>query len=128
MEKDFFGWAEKKQKVHERKQAPFFNVGQIWWCSLGANVGTEQDGKGSDFLRPIVILTKFNEHSCLVLPLTGRRRAGRFHVPLGEVHGRQSSAILSQLRLIDSRRLKNKIGAISRAKHSALKKAVMDIL
>ena len=128
MEKDFFGWAKIKQEVQERKQPPYYAVGQIWWCSLGSNVGTEQDGKGEEFVRPVVVLTKFNEHSCVVVPLTGRERKGRYYLPLGTVTGRPSSAILSQLRLIDSRRLANKIGWISKAEHTALKKAVTAIL
>ena len=128
MEKDFFGWAGIKQKVHERKQPPYFAEGQIWWCSLGLNVGTEQDGKGEDFVRPVVVLTKFNEHSCVVVPLTGRERRGRYYLSLGTVTGRPSSAILSQLRLIDSRRLANKIGWISKEEHAAMKKAVTALL
>jgi mRNA interferase MazF len=128
MEKDFFGWAKIKQGIHERKNAPHYSVGQIWWSSLGVNVGTEQDGKGSRFLRPVVVLTKFNEHSCLVIPLTGRHRSGRYYIPLGEVTGRPSSAILSQVRLIDSKRLLEKIGGISRDQHATLKKAVTAIL
>jgi mRNA interferase MazF len=128
MEKDFFGWAKIKQKVHERKRVPYYNVGQIWWCSLGANVGTEQDGKGPQYVRPVVVLTKFNEHSCLIVPLTSRERQGRYYLYLGAVGSRPSSAILSQLRLIDSRRLLEKAGSISRRKHAQLKKAVTDIL
>jgi mRNA-degrading endonuclease toxin of MazEF toxin-antitoxin module len=76
----------------------------------------------------VVVLSKFNEHSCVVIPLTGRERHGRYYVPLGDVTGRPSSAILSQLRLIDSRRLLQKIGSISREKHAQLKKAVTAIL
>ena len=128
MEKDFFGWAKIKQQVQERTDTPFFSVGQIWWSSLGSNVGTEQDGKGPAFVRPVVVLTKFNEQSCLVIPLTGRERSGRYYVPLGDVTGRPSSAILSQVRLIDSKRLLQKIGSISRAQHATLKKAVTAIL
>src|SRR5215203_4923320 len=111
MENDFFGWAKIKERVDKRKQAPYFGVGQIWWCSLGANVGTEQDGKGPQYVRPVVVLTKFNEHSCLVVPLTGRERQGRYYLYLGAVGDRPSSAILSQLRLIDSRRLLEKAGS-----------------
>src|SRR3712207_2868680 len=105
MEKDFFSWAKVKQEIQERPHPPYFGVGQIWWCSLGSNVGTEQDGKGPEFLRPVVVLTKFNEHSCVVVPLTGRERHGRFYFFLGEISSRPSSAILSQVRLIGSRRL-----------------------
>jgi mRNA interferase MazF len=128
MEKDFFGWAKIKQVVQDRTQPPYYAEGQIWWCSLGSNMGTEQDGKGPEFLRPVVILTKFNEHSCVVVPLTGRKRHGRFYMYIGDMTGRPSSAILSQVRLIDSKRLLQKIGGISREKHAQLKKAVTAIL
>jgi mRNA interferase MazF len=128
MEKDFIGWAKIKSQVHKRTQPPYFGVGQIWWCSLGANVGHEQDGKGDRWSRPVVVLSKFSEQTALVVPLTGRERRGRYYLPLGEVGGRPSSAIISQLRLIDSRRLLEKLGSISREKHAALKKAVTAIL
>jgi mRNA interferase MazF len=128
MEKDFFGWAKVKQQVHERTHPPYFGVGKIWWCSLGANLGHEQDGKGNRWTRPVVVLSKFNEHTAGAVPLTGRKRRGRYYLPLGEVGGRPSSAILSQLRLIDSRRLLEKLGSISREKHAELKKAVTAIL
>src|SRR5215217_3215995 len=123
MEKDFLGCAKIKQQVQNRKQPPYYAEGQIWWCSLGSNVGTEQDGKGTRYLRPVVVLSKFNEHSCVVVPLTGRERKGRYYLPLGTGTGRPSSAILSQLRLIDSKLLLEKIGSISREKHAHLKKA-----
>jgi mRNA interferase MazF len=128
MEKDFFGWAKVKQEIQERKRPPYFSEGQIWWCSLGSNIGTEQDGKGANFMRPVVVLSKFNESSCVVVPVTGRAREGRYYLPMGDVTGRPASAILSQLRLIDSKRLLERIDSISREKHAEIKKAVTDIL
>ena len=53
-----------------------FHEREVWWCSLGANIGFEQDGGGEDFERPVVILKKFNLDACLIVPLTARPKKG----------------------------------------------------
>lgn len=59
MTKEFIKWNSEKVLVHTDKVRPFFHEREVWWCSLGINVGFEQDGSGKDFLRPIVIIKKF---------------------------------------------------------------------
>ncbi len=44
-EKYFDGWNDKKKYLHEEKQRPFFKEGEMWFASLGVNMGYEQDGK-----------------------------------------------------------------------------------
>ena len=58
MKKDFKKWHTQKSDLHENKTRVFFHEREIWFTSLGANIGFEQDGRGDDFLRPIVILKK----------------------------------------------------------------------
>ena len=60
MEKDFQKWHSEKEKLHARSNAPFFHEREIWWCSLGLNVGFEQDGKNDNFERPVLVLRRFN--------------------------------------------------------------------
>jgi len=50
MFKDFWNWHKKKEKLNEITILPFFHEGEIWFCHLGSNVGTEQDGTGEDFI------------------------------------------------------------------------------
>ena len=76
---------------------------------LGANVGFEIDGSGSGFARPVIIIKKFNLDTCIVVPLTGKIKNGKYYFPTGIVDGREASAVLSQLRLIDRKRLTKKI-------------------
>ncbi len=78
---------------------------EIWWCRLGVNVGTEQDGKGNWYVRPCIILRGFGADACLVAPLTTSPRKHSLRVPVGLIEGDEARANLSQIRVIDTRRL-----------------------
>lgn len=111
--KDFQNWHNKKTKIDDIKKRPFFHEREIWWCSFGVNVGFEQDGGGKDFLRPIIIFKKFNNEIFLAIPLTHTDKKTKyyFHFVFGKNFA--SAAILSQVRLIDSKRLSHKLGDLS---------------
>lgn len=55
------------------------------------------------------IIKKFNLDTCIVVPLTGKVKRGKYYFSVGTVGGREASAVLSQLRLIDRKRLTKKI-------------------
>lgn len=97
----------------------------MWWCALGVNIGYEQDGGREDFERPVVILKKFNLDACLIVPLTGRPKKGKNYFSVGRVEGREAVAVLSQVRFIDRKRLKNKICTLDGEIFRSLSKAVM---
>lgn len=128
MEKDFDTWNEVKKQTNERTRVPFFHEREVWWCSLGLNVGFEQDGTGRRFDRPVVILRCFNSNIFFGVALTGKKRFGKYYLYLGKVDGRDSSAILSQVRLIDARRLVKKIGMLHEDIFLNLKKDLQKIL
>jgi len=122
MKKDFQKWHKQKKNVHEDRPRVFFHEREIWFCYLGANVGFEQDGSGEEFLRPVMILKKFNNEVLWALPLTKTIKKNHkyyfvFHLNSEE----KSSVILSQIRLIDAKRLKYKVGDISENDFNALK-------
>jgi hypothetical protein len=45
MQKDFPGWHRHKEQLHAQHQTPTFQEREIWWCSVGVNIGHEMDGK-----------------------------------------------------------------------------------
>lgn len=103
---------------------------EIWWCSIGLNIGHEQDGKEKDFTRPVLIIKEFNKDIFLCVPLIGKKKEGYYYFPLGIIDDREASAVLSQIRLMDNRRLTTKIttldqGTFSKIK-SALRRALFD--
>ncbi|MEK7511196.1 MAG: type II toxin-antitoxin system PemK/MazF family toxin [Patescibacteria group bacterium] len=108
MRKNFQKWHKQKTTIDESIGKALFQEREVWWCALGINVGSEQDG-GKNFERPVVIIKKFNLDACLVIPLTGRSKRGKYYFSVGLIKGRNAVAILSQLRFIDRKRLANKI-------------------
>lgn len=127
-EVEFNSWNEKKQKTHNEKQRPFFHEQEVWFCSLGANIGFEQDGRGDDFLRPVLILKKFNNEIFWALPMTKNAKTGK-HYHIVSLDGREPSAlILSQIRLIDAKRLAYKIGLVEMQDFVAVKEKIKQLL
>lgn len=113
MKKDFQKWHDRKSQVDNIEKRPFFHEREIWWCALGANVGFEQNGGGEDFLRPVVVFRKFNNEIFWAIPLTHTHKKTKYYLQFVFGGGLSSAAILSQIRLIDARRLSHKLGVLS---------------
>src|SRR5262249_14687786 len=101
MQKDFDRWNKSKKKIDAGKGTALFHEREVWWCSLGMNIGFEQDGSTDDFARPVIILKKYNLDACLIVPLTARQKTGRYYFPVGRIDNRDAVAVLSQVRFID---------------------------
>ncbi len=86
MEKDFDGWNKSKQKIDKRANVPFYHEREVWWCLLGVNVGHEQNGAGR-YQRPVLVLKRLSQNTCLIVPLTASIKPNYFRIPLGIVNG-----------------------------------------
>ena len=111
MKKDYSKWHSLKCKVHEHENKVYCKSRDVWWVCLGHNVGFEQDGKGENFERPVVVLKVFNTHLFLGIPLTSKDKNGKYYFPL-EYNNMKSLAVLSQARVFSNKRLLNKVGVI----------------
>ena len=127
MQKDFSKWFVLKESAHNATGTALFHEREIWWCMLGANVGFAIDGSGSGFARPVIIVKKFNLDTCIVVPLTGKLKDGKYYLPVEAVDGREASAVLSQLRLIDRKRLTKKIETMPKLLFTKLLTAIIKI-
>lgn len=105
----FIEWAKLKIRIHFSKRIVYFRDGEIWWASLGANVGHEEEGKNQNFERPILILKKFNEHFLWAIPLTTKSKENNPYYFQYILNDKEYAAILPQLRLLSSKRLLRKI-------------------
>lgn len=121
MKKDFKNWHSQKSELQDYKARPFFHEREIWFTSLGVNVGFEQDGKGKEFQRPVLILKKFNNESFWGLPLTTKKKKGKYYHSFN-LDGRGiNTVILSQLKFMDAKRLQYKIGMMEIAEFNNIK-------
>ena len=119
MQKDFDRWNKLKRHVNDACFGPLCHEREIWWAHLGANVGYQQDGPGPSFERPVVIMRGLSEHVCLIVPLTTSAKRDQFYISAGLVESKTAAAIVSQIRLIDMRRLINKICTMDRSNRRA---------
>jgi len=128
MKKDFNNWNNKKIEIDHSSNRVFYHEREVWWCSTGLNVGFEQDGKGENFSRPVLIIKGFNKNVFLSVPITTKAKDGKYYhrVDLGDNTPRK--VILSQIRLLDSKRLQEKITMIPEEQFFEIKKAIIQLL
>lgn len=133
MQKDFDKWNEKKKQADALSEQAFFHEREIWFCALGANVGFEQDGNGEDFQRPVVVVKKFNNEIFWGIPLTKlkkkiSKKVEKYYFIFSFIENVQSAAILSQIRLIDGKRLSRLIGVLPINKFNELTKKLKKLI
>ncbi len=128
MKKDFDKWNKEKKNTNNNKNyLPFYRERQIRWCKLGINIGFEQDGTGDGFSRPVLVLKGLNRRVCIVVPLTTSTKKGLYNIPIGEIDGENASVIISQIRLIDTRRLYKHIETLDKTTFQKIKNTIKDM-
>lgn len=126
MEKDFDNWNKIKKDLDNIKILPDFQIREIWFCSLGCNVGIEENGKHENFERPILILKKFNKNMLLIAPLTSNHKDLPFYHLLK--YETISSVMLTQIKIIDTRRLIRKIRTIPNKEFFVIKDKIRKLI
>ena len=113
MLKDFDKWNNLKKDKDKLDRVHQIKEGEVYWCSIGLNIGDEQDGKGIDSARPVLIYKKFNNNIFIGLPLSTKIKDNKYYlkVILKDV---EQAVMISQLRILDTKRLDKKVGYISK--------------
>jgi mRNA interferase MazF len=112
--KDFDTWNKKKKETDQKDLGRnlFLYEREVWWCSLGVNIGVEIDGKNENFERPVLIIKKFNGLMFWGIPLTSKAKVNPYVIPVEHSKG-ISYANISQLKLLSTKRVLRKVGVIS---------------
>ncbi|MEK9166975.1 MAG: type II toxin-antitoxin system PemK/MazF family toxin [Patescibacteria group bacterium] len=119
--KRFLEWIGLKEKLDSIiHQAPHVSEGEIWWASIGENVGAEINGKSQDFSRPVIIFRKLAHGFYLVIPTTTKIKSGTWYVKFREKN-LEVCACLHQLRSIDYRRLHRRLGELEHVDFEQIK-------
>ncbi|OHA67970.1 MAG: hypothetical protein A3C82_02920 [Candidatus Wildermuthbacteria bacterium RIFCSPHIGHO2_02_FULL_47_12] len=110
--KRFLEWIGLKERLHNQAhKPPLVSEGDLWWVSVGENIGSEINGKSALFSRPAVILKKLTHSFYFIVPTTTQRKEGSWFVAFRHA-GRDVVACLHQARAIDYRRLSTKLGTV----------------
>lgn len=126
---EFDAWNTQKKRLHTSEPQILFKEGDVWWCSLGVNVGSETLGKGQAFTRPVIVLKKLSQEACVIVPVTSQppRAIGTwFH----QMHfaGRDQFAMMHQLRMVSVKRFTYRMLELPEPDFAELKVAVKGLL
>ena len=128
MQKNFDEWNEVKKHIEIKEKTRFCKAREIWWCGLGQNIGDEENGKGKDFRRPILILKKLSKNTSLIVPITKSLKEHKFRIKIGIIKNENASVIMSQIKTIDTKRLSLKIGMIDKNIFEQIKKSFRHLI
>ena len=122
MQKDFDKWNAIKKTLQKEVREVYAYPREVWWCSLGVNIGAEADGKNENFERPVLVVRVYNKETLLVLPITSREKGDPFHFKITvqtlnqktkKVESKDVWIKLTQARVISNKRLLRKVDTVS---------------
>lgn len=130
MSKHFDEWNSVKKET-DTLTSPIFKEREVYYMRMGHNIGYEQNGKGDEFVRPVIVLKRLSREMFIGIPLSSQIKSGSFyHTVIFSKNGVETinNAIIAQIRLFSARRLLNKIGMMHKNEFDELKKSVADLL
>ena len=125
--KNFTDWFKLKPKLEGNQRYPVFREGEVWWCHLGENIGHEENGKGGKFLRPVIIIRKFNQRLFYGLPTSSVVKDNKYYFQM-TIKDKPISVLMSQMRAVDVKRLSYKQTKISDNELIILKKRLAKVI
>ena len=128
MDKKYDDWNSHKKVVSNSKKLIGFSQFEILFLKVGCNIGYEENGKGLEFLRPVLVYKKFNNRVFLGIPLTSSIKNDKFHFEFEYKKNKRSFAILSQIRLFDIRRAQYRDGKISKNNFYKLQEKLLKLM
>lgn len=118
IEKVFDEWNEVKKELSKNQRKLGIKPREIFWANIGQNIGFEQNGKGENFARPVIIVRKLSKDLFLGIPTTTTLREDNdyFHKFKYTTHNNEIlnvSALILQVKVFSTKRIMNKIGMIN---------------
>lgn len=136
MDKDFDTWNHFKKKLNDSQRVFYVHPREVWWCSLGLNIGTEIDGKNDNFERPVLVMNVYNKETFFVLPFTTKPKIDRFHARVilayiahdGSIVVKMVWLKLTQARVVNRKRFWRKVDIIPEDEFYEIKKRFRDFI
>jgi len=110
----FDEWNRLKKKLHHKEKIIDFYQGNIYFMSIGKNIGHEVYGKENLFLRPVLVYKKLTKTTFLGIPLTSQKKEGSYFFQFSYKKDKTSTAMLHQMRVFDIRRSEYLSGKVSK--------------
>lgn len=127
MLKRFIEWIYTKIYIDTKVRNISINEGEVYWCILGENIGDEENGKGEEFHRPVLVFKKFNRNVFWGIPMSTKIKDSPYYIKV-LLKNVEQSVMISQLRILDTKRLDKKIGYISKYDFYVVQKSVIFLI
>lgn len=113
--KAFDEWNEVKKRLQDEDLKVNIRKGEIRWASIGVNVGSEIDGKGVSFARPVLIVHVIGSHLAMVIPMSTKMKSVAGYVPF-EWRGKNVALCIHQIKIVSQKRIFSRLGKVSNTK------------
>ncbi len=124
----FDEWNGVKKKLNCKKHNYYVKQGDIYFISIGQNIGYESFGKSELFLRPVLVFKKINKYTFFGIPLTSKIKEGDYFHNFSYKKDCISSAMLTQMRMFDINRIKYRSGRIDNKNFDIIKEKMGKLL
>ena len=127
MEKDFDTWSKIKQKIDKKVIYPYCNERDVFWCSVGINIGDEENGKDDLFSRPVLVFKKFNNNLFWGITMSTKNKENMYYIMVS-FHDKNQSVMISHLRLYDVKRLIKRMGKMHHIEYQKVVNGIINLL
>jgi len=121
-------WSNLKKKLHKKQEIIKFSNKNIYFMSIGQNVGSESYGKNSLFLRPVLVYKKLSKTMFVGIPLTSSCKQGSYYFSFSYKRDKTSTAMLNQMRVFDIRRSEYLSGYMNVKDFAKLKQKIQEFM
>ena len=126
IDKHFDEWNEVKKSLDSTKKVPIYHEREIWWVVIGENIGAEINGKGNDFLRPVLVIRKYGI-LFFGVPLSSQIHQGMWY-DVFAYKNKQQCVLLSQASTFSANGLRYKMGRIPTMEYIRICKSLAKLL
>ena len=124
----FDKWNKLKKQINRSDDSnKRVKESEIWWVTLGVNVGSEMNGSlsSSNYQRPVLVIKKFNRTLFLTVVLSSKHKNNRYYKRLADG---KSSVILSQIRILSVKRFVRRVRKLNTHEFEQIKGSVINML
>jgi len=124
---EFDKWNKIKKQLNKKENIEFYQ-GNIYFMSIGKNIGYESIGKKELFLRPVLVYKKLSKSTFIGIPLTSKQKEGSYYFSFNYKKGITSTAMLNQMRVFDIRRSEYLSGKVNKNIYKNLENKINEFM
>ena len=113
-------WNMLKQQIQQKKNILTMKKREIYFLSIGCNIGQESYGKKELYLRPVLVYKKLSKTLFVGIPLTSQQKEGSYYFSFSYKKEKISVAMFNQIRVFDIRRADYRSGVIKLSDYKRL--------